>query len=207
MIPDVLAGEDLPRAPRQKRSIERRNRLLETARAVFAERGYETASIEEIARRAGAATGALYLYFRSKRQILLVLMNELIVRLSQAELHPQGGGDLRTGLRDFLTRVFATDLEYFGVIRAWQEAVNTDERLAVKQREIEAWTGARVMGVFRAIQQHPKARRDFDVETFARMMDRHFWSLLASGSRMTTEEFAREVRASADVVYHCLIQD
>lgn len=53
-----------------------RRRLLESADAVFAERGYAGASVEEIARRAGATTGALYASFASKEVLFLELLTE-----------------------------------------------------------------------------------------------------------------------------------
>jgi len=199
--PALLRDEDLPPAPRQKRSMEKRAKFLEAGRTAFAEKGYEAASIKAIASRAGAATGAFYVYFRSKRQLLLVLMNELIERLSSVDLRPQGSdGGVRNGLRQHLARVFEADLEYFGVIRAWQEASLADDGLRALEEAIQRWTEGRILAVFQAMQQHPAARRDVDLPMFARMMDRHFWALLARGAKMSGEEFAREVRTVADVI-------
>src|SRR6266496_6831829 len=80
--PDVLAGQELPPAPQQERSRRKREALLEKALALFAERGYEQTSIEEIARAAEAAVGGFYQHFTSKRQILLVLMDRLLQDVS-----------------------------------------------------------------------------------------------------------------------------
>ena len=210
--PPVLGSdEDLPAPPRQARSMATRKKLLEAGRNLFAERGYEATSIQAIASRAGTAAGAFYTYFRSKRQLLVVLMNELLERLRDVDLRPKGGGDpasdARAGLRSFLAAVFRTDLEYYGVVRAWQEAALADAGLGRMQTAIEAWTHARLLGVFRLLQQHPNARPDRDLPAFARMMDRHFWSLLARGASLPPQEFAGEVRIAADVVYHYLFHD
>jgi hypothetical protein len=135
-------------------------------------------------------------------------MNELLARLRDLDLHPTGGGaDARSGLRAFLAGVFRADLEYYGVVRAWQEAALTDAGLGQMQAAIERWTNARVLGVFRLLQQYPNARTDGDLPTFARMMDRHFWSLLARGANLSRRDFDREVRIAADVIYHYLFQD
>src|SRR5258708_10793939 len=80
--PDLLAGQELPPAPQQERSRRKREALLEKALALFAERGYEQTSIEEIARAAGVAVGGFYQHFTSKRQILLVLMDRLLQAVS-----------------------------------------------------------------------------------------------------------------------------
>jgi TetR/AcrR family transcriptional regulator, fatty acid metabolism regulator protein len=49
---------------------DRRAAILEAATAVFAERGFFGAQVADIARGAGIAAGTVYLYFRSKDEIL-----------------------------------------------------------------------------------------------------------------------------------------
>src|SRR4051794_27801075 len=47
-----------------------RERLIDAAAKVFAERGYDRAGVQEIARRAGLTTGAIYGRFRGKAELL-----------------------------------------------------------------------------------------------------------------------------------------
>jgi TetR/AcrR family transcriptional regulator, repressor for uid operon len=47
-----------------------RDRLLDAAVEVFSQRGYEGAGVQEIARRAGLTTGAIYANFRGKADLL-----------------------------------------------------------------------------------------------------------------------------------------
>jgi AcrR family transcriptional regulator len=196
-----------PRSPKQARSIEKRTKLLKAGRLLFGKRCYEATSIGEIASRAGAASGAFYQYFSSKRQFLIALMNELIERLSRLDLRPKPDASMRISLRRFLAAAFRVDAAYFGVVRAWQEAALTDRDLGRMQRKIELWTQARVLGVFKQLRKHPKTRGSRDLPTFARMMDHHFWSLLARGSRLAPREFNREVKVAADVIYYYLFCD
>ena len=51
-----------------------RDRLLAAAAAVFAEKGYDGAGVQEIARRAGFTTGAIYGRFCGKAELLLAAM-------------------------------------------------------------------------------------------------------------------------------------
>jgi AcrR family transcriptional regulator len=55
---------------------ERRDAILEAARAVFAREGYADTGVQDIARQAGIGKGTLYLYFRSKEQIYLAALLE-----------------------------------------------------------------------------------------------------------------------------------
>ena len=54
-----------------------RDRLLKAATEVFSERGYDGAGVQEIARRAGLTTGAIYANFRNKAGLLLQTINAL----------------------------------------------------------------------------------------------------------------------------------
>ena len=127
--PNLLTGENLPADPRQKRSLEKRAQLKAAGLAVFAEKGFEGASIDDIARRAKLAVGGFYQHFRSKRQLLLVLTDELLERLSRLDLRPQTIADTRTALRELLARAFSHDLHYLGAYRAWRKAVLSDADL------------------------------------------------------------------------------
>lgn len=62
----------LPPSPRRKEESEQRKQaILQAARAVFARQGYANTVVEDIAAQAGIGKGTLYLYFRSKEQIYL----------------------------------------------------------------------------------------------------------------------------------------
>ncbi|HEV7554077.1 MAG TPA: TetR/AcrR family transcriptional regulator [Kofleriaceae bacterium] len=56
----------------------RRRRIQEAARTVFSERGYAGASIELIARAAQLSVGAIYLYFRSKEDLYVSLVEDAL---------------------------------------------------------------------------------------------------------------------------------
>jgi AcrR family transcriptional regulator len=55
-----------------------RRRLVDAAEAVFARGGYHGSTVEEIAREAGATTGALYSNFAGKEELFLALFEERI---------------------------------------------------------------------------------------------------------------------------------
>lgn len=68
----------MPRALRITRAapdVDKRALILDAATHVFAERGFFAAQVADIARRAGIAAGTVYLYFRSKDDILISLFD------------------------------------------------------------------------------------------------------------------------------------
>ncbi|MEZ4353052.1 MAG: TetR/AcrR family transcriptional regulator [Myxococcota bacterium] len=66
------------RAPARRRTrrprAEREAEILRAARAVFASRGYASATVAEIALRAGVVEGTLYSYFDSKQSLLAAVV-------------------------------------------------------------------------------------------------------------------------------------
>lgn len=205
--PSLLSAEALPRPPRQQRSLDNRERLKTAALALFGERGYERTSVGDIARRARLAVGGFYLHFRSKRQLLVVLMDDLLQRLEGLQLDLDTASDVRSGLRSLLARAFSVDLAYLGAYRAWQEAVLWDAELADAQNAIHAWTTSRVRRVFAALQQRPGARPDVDTGALARVMDAFFWTLLAEAPRLSKRELRTWIDAATHLVFHALFED
>ena len=205
--PDLLNGEKIPRAPQQRRSMEKRAQLEAAGLALFGQKGYENTSVEEIAGRAKLAVGSFYQHFSSKRQLLLALMDELLEKLSRLDLRPAASADVRHVLHGLLSRAFAHDLRYLGAYRAWQEAVLSDPDLARKQREIQTWTTGRALQLFQTLRRLPGARKDVDVMGLARAMDSFFWNLLAQAAHMPKMRLKQSIDVSTHLIYHALFRD
>ncbi len=70
--------EVTPLSRRDRERITRRRAILDAALAVFAQKGYEGATLDEIAERAEFGKGTLYNYFpEGKESILFALFDEL----------------------------------------------------------------------------------------------------------------------------------
>lgn len=205
--PRLLDDENLPAAPRQERSRQKRAHLLAAGLALFGENGYEATAIDAIALRAGVAVGSFYQHFRTKRQLLLVLMDQLLEVLEQLDLRPRGAASIRAGLRMLLQSAFTRDLTYAGAYRAWREAILLDSTLAPRQDQIERWTRARVTAAFEMLLHLPGARRDVNVPVLARLMDHFFWDLLGRATRLPASDLEPILESTTDLLYHALFLD
>jgi len=56
----------------------RREQVVESAARVFAERGYDQTSVQELTEAMGLASGGLYHYFASKQQLLIEICDQLM---------------------------------------------------------------------------------------------------------------------------------
>lgn len=98
---------------REARSAERRTIILNAALDEFAERGFESARLDDVARRAGIAKGTIYLYFRDKETLFQELLREMLTpivggfeTLGQADIPAK---QLAEHMRDvFVHEVFET---------------------------------------------------------------------------------------------------
>src|SRR5213078_936940 len=62
----------------RRRKADRPAEIVSAAMAVFAEKGFAAAKLDEIARRAGVSKGALYLYFETKEDIFRAVVDQAI---------------------------------------------------------------------------------------------------------------------------------
>ena len=60
--------------PKQKRSIETRNKILEVGSMLMLQKGYHNVTTDDVAKAAGLSTGIVYHYFKDKKDILLVAL-------------------------------------------------------------------------------------------------------------------------------------
>lgn len=62
------------RLPVLKRGIETKEKIINAAWIIFAEKGYFKTNAKDIARKAGVATGSFYAYFNNKKEVCIELI-------------------------------------------------------------------------------------------------------------------------------------
>jgi AcrR family transcriptional regulator len=143
--------------PRKRLSgEERRAAILESALAVFADRGYHASSIDDIAREGGVSKALIYDHFASKQQLYAELLaehaGELFERLAAAmdEAGSTGAARLAVGLDAFYRFVEERRVAWRMLFRE----ASDPEMVSVLQRIV-----ARVTGVVATlIAQDPGSR-------------------------------------------------
>ena len=108
--------------PRTKKDVVtefRTEEILQAARRVFGEKGFDQATIEDIARTAGVAKGTVYLYYRSKREVYWATLKRHILELhdlTRDRLHAADTleGQLR-GFVEIKLRYFEQHHDFFRI--------------------------------------------------------------------------------------------
>ena len=85
-----------PAKTRREKVADREIAILKAARAIFNEKGFSKTSMAEIARTAGVADGTLYLYFKSKEDLVRAVLARFYGALTETA---QKGVDKRGGTK------------------------------------------------------------------------------------------------------------
>ncbi|MCK9222013.1 MAG: TetR/AcrR family transcriptional regulator [Limnochordia bacterium] len=112
-------------------------RILDAAQSVFAQKGFHYSTVEEIAEKAGVGKGTVYLYFRSKEEILNCLittrMNDLNEKIQATTLQ---GTNTLDRIRRAITACFEFCHEYrefvillYGQLGLLAEYIPNDDQL------------------------------------------------------------------------------
>lgn len=66
--------------PRPNVSLERKTQILNAAQEVFTRKGFDEARMDDIAEATGLSKGTLYLYFRSKADLIIAILDRIFER-------------------------------------------------------------------------------------------------------------------------------
>jgi AcrR family transcriptional regulator len=80
----IPPDSDMPTSLRAQSKLKTRRRVLDAARRLFMERGYEAATIRDIASEAGLSTGAVFASFIDKTDLFNAVMAEDFQRQVEA---------------------------------------------------------------------------------------------------------------------------
>ncbi len=101
------------RQPKQKRSQERVEKILQAAAEVFVEVGYEAATTHMIAAKAETAIGSLYQFFPDKLAIFHALETRHMEQVTKINIQMMQSADKQKPLSEFIERMVNTYAEYF----------------------------------------------------------------------------------------------
>ena len=148
----------------RRRKTERPAEIVEAAMAVFAEKGFAAAKIDEIAARAGVSKGAVYLYFATKENLFHAVVSQgvgpnLAVLEQMAAAHQGPFRDLIGGLAAHLAHTAQTT-PLGGVVKmVIGEAGNFPELARVWHEEVIAHGLGALAAAIEAAQRRGELRR------------------------------------------------
>ncbi len=118
-------------APAHDDIRDKREAIIEAARTLFAEQGYEQTTIAQIARAAGVGVGTVYLYFQNKRQILVEVSAAVNLSITNTMMSPELlSMPLRQIPRLLIEESFRKCRQNMGVMSLFQVNVPSPEEMS-----------------------------------------------------------------------------
>lgn len=164
--------QETARAPAQdkrtRKRLDKRDRIRAAALELFSRDGYEATTTKAVARRAGIATGTLFLYADDKADLLFLVLHERLQRVTDERLGSLPKASLRDQLMYVFRGLFEMYAEHPGVagafIRAFPGAKGRNasainaltfsflHRISelVREAQVRGEVGAHVMPMFAA---------------------------------------------------------
>jgi AcrR family transcriptional regulator len=202
--PAVAEAEVQPRLNRrQAAKVRTRQKVLDAARTLFAERGYDAATIRDIAKGAGMSTGAVFANFQDKAELFEAVFSEemegllLDIRTAAAE------GRLLDRLSNGLTAGYHRSLDHLPlmqamVARSWFQPEDADLRSRAFVRPlVEA-----VAEILQAGVREGELRQDVDLPMLARLI----WDVFINNFRFAAydnwgiEELTPHIRKQLELI-------
>ena len=162
-----------PRLTRAEKKAETRSSLLEAAAEVFARRGMQQASIDEVAEHAGFTKGAFYANFESKEELFLAMLDdrfarhvEEIDRVLASDAEPED--QARVGAAHFIDLI-TSDPEWERLFFEFSAYASRNENfrreLVARRRDLQQ----RMAELYRRRAEQLGVEPPFPIEDIARM--------------------------------------
>jgi AcrR family transcriptional regulator len=158
------------RLNRQERKSQTRERLIDAAAVVFARRGFEAASLDEVAAAAGYTKGAVYSNFASKTDLFIALIERRIEVQSAEQSARFEGQDLQS-VAEAMEYEYESDSEKQWLVLAvefWLHAMRDERARALMAEQYErarTFVSTRLIASVyaNAGQEPPMAPRDLAI--------------------------------------------
>ena len=203
--PQTNADIDAPRLNRrQAAKVRTRGKVLDAARTLFGERGYDAATIRDIAKGAGMSTGAVFANFQDKSELFeAVLAENLAGTLEAFQAAATSDGRAAERLTSALSVGYHRGLDHLPLVqaifaRAWFQPEDANER----QRAMARPFVESIAGILQAGIREGELRQDIDVTLMTRMI----WEIYMSNYRHAAydgwgmEELTPHVRKQMDLI-------
>ena len=166
----------VPVTPKQARSKQTKEKIVQAAIKLFQERGYEKTTSNDIASEAGVSVGSFYVYFTDKRQLLLTIFDRLADELYKNifdALKPEHlfDSNLRRRIKQAVANTIIDKQKHSGLHRVVSELLLKDADFAVRHKAVMGRSMAKLHELI-SLAAKAGLTWDIDVEAAAFIVQR-----------------------------------
>jgi len=154
---------------RERRGAETRERLYRAALRLFAERGFQETTVEDITEAADVGKGTFFNYFQTKEHVLAAFGGERVAALEHALKEARATkGPILDVLRDLALNVAGQSKESPALLRAIYAAHATSAPVRAQLQKRMQTTRRLLSDIFLLAQHRGEVRRDLSPTDLAR---------------------------------------
>ena len=148
-------------AKKTKKSLQRRNTILNEAEKLFIEEGFEKTTVKDIAEHAGVAKGTFYYYFDTKEDIISALLEKRYRKTEKKAKHVMKSTEL-TSLEKLEKIILRLIFSRRGNFKVYEFFKIDENAKFMKERNKEFWN--KFMPIFTDIVKEGVARGEFETD-------------------------------------------
>lgn len=163
----TMVTHAIPRRERKKAAV--RERIIQTAVAMFGRHGMEDVTVEQIADAADLGKGTIYNYFQTKEDIVVAFMADMEKQVQQ-RLQRQAvtAGTLESALAEYLRFQFRLKKPYHAFVRVFlAQMFMRTEQFTPYITEMQKAIDPNLEHLFRQLQDRGLLRKDVDPSALA----------------------------------------
>lgn len=181
-----LSGAQLRQPTRRALAKQRtREKILAAAKTLFTEKGYERATIRDIAATAGMSTGAVFASFSDKSELFREILSDRLDALQGVMAEAVRGEDIEAQLLNLFDACYAFNHDDLPLLRAAMSVSWSPEYGEAFRREINRKVLIDVVaGALSVAAERGELKRGTDIELLATML----WDLHIAAFKPTADE-------------------
>ncbi|MDQ6422400.1 TetR/AcrR family transcriptional regulator [Paenibacillus sp. LHD-117] len=187
---------------RHLRSAATRRKVLEAAKAVFLEEGFQKATIAQMIKKAEVGYGTAYVHFQGKEDLLRVLMEDVMEQFYQIaaisftpKTREEAERTIHYQTLSFLTMAEAER----NMMQIFEQAIGVSPVISDKWKTIREKFIERISLDIGYSQRHGLARTDVDCDIIARSWfftnEMYLWEIVRDEHKRPVEEIAATITA------------
>ncbi|MGG1400968.1 TetR/AcrR family transcriptional regulator [Bacillus salipaludis] len=187
---------------RHLRSIKTKQKLLEAAKEVFLEEGFQKATISQMIKKAGVGYGTAYVHFEGKEEILMVLMDDVMEKfydIAEVSFLPKTKEEARQIILSQATAFLKMAETERSMMQLFEQAIGISPSISAKWKEIREKFIQRISKDIAFAQESGLARPELNHGLVARgwffTNEMYLWEIVRNEHLGTVEEIAGTMTA------------
>jgi AcrR family transcriptional regulator len=187
---------------RHMRSIMTRQKLLQAAKEVFIEEGFQKATITQIIKKANVGYGTAYVHFGGKDEILIVLMEDVMeqfYQIAETPFFPTSKEEAQQIIKKQAYSFLKMAEAERSMMRVFAQAIGVSPVVSAKWKEIREKFIQRISQDIAYSQKKGLAKTQLNPELVARgwffTNEMYLWEIVRNEHKASVEDIAQTITA------------